>query len=305
MALALRIGIPRGLLYHYYGEVWADFFRRLGAEPVVSPETTRATVAAGGAVDEVCLPVKAFFGHAQTLAGRVDRLFLPRVVSTAAGHYTCPKIIGLPDIMRAVFPGGPPLIAPPVSLRDGSCGLWRAVAATGAALGRPALASLWAWRQAWRSRRPPQAAEVAPGARPRVAVAGHPYILYDRQISMDAVGRLAAMGLAVVPVDRVAPQAAERAAATLSKDIFWHYCRRLAGAALYLLAASPPLAGMVFLTSFACGPDSLVGELLRRRAERRGVPFLLLALDEHTAEAGVVTRLEAFADMLRRRQPWS
>lgn len=303
--MPLRIGIPRGLLYYYYGDVWCGFLRRLGAEPAVSPETTRAVVEAGGLVDEVCLPVKVFFGHARLLAAGVDALFVPRVVSAAAGRYSCPKIIGLPDIVRAKIPGGPPLIAPTVNLRRGGAGLYRAVAAVGAALGRSGPVSLYAWRLAWRQRRRHEAAVCGfvPGGRPQVVLAGHPYILYDRHVSMDIAGKLAAMGADAVPADRADPRAADRAAAALPKDIFWHYCRRLAGAALALLDASPPPAGMIFLTSFACGPDSLLGELLRRRAERAGVPFLLLALDEHAAEAGLVTRLEAFTDMLGRRKP--
>ncbi|MDR7868116.1 MAG: acyl-CoA dehydratase activase-related protein [Sporomusaceae bacterium] len=297
------VGIPRGLLYHYYGDIWSAFFRRLGAIPAVSPETTRAVIEAGNCIDEVCLPVKAFFGHARALADKVDLLFLPRVVSVAAGHYSCPKIIGLPDIMRAAFPGGPPLIAPTVDLRTGRGSLLRAITGVGGTLGRSPLYSLYAWQRAWRECRRPYTAAVGAADLPRVALVGHPYILRDRQISMDVTGKLAAMGVDVLTADRVDPRAADQAAAALPKNIFWHYCRRLAGAALAFLGASPPPAGMIFLTSFACGPDSLVGEQLRRQAGHRGVPFLLLALDEHTAEAGLVTRLEAFTDMLPRRRP--
>jgi predicted nucleotide-binding protein (sugar kinase/HSP70/actin superfamily) len=298
------IGIPRALLYYHYGDVWCNFLRRLGAEPVVSPETTRADVEAGGRIDEVCLPVKVFFGHAGALMTRADFIFVPRVVSAAAGHYSCPKIIGLPDIMRSAFPGGPPLVAPTVNLRDGWRSLWRAVADVGQLLGRSPLASLYAWQVAWRERRRPERAIcLTPAGKPQVVLAGHPYILYDRVLSMDVAGKLAACGTDVVMADRADPRAADEAADALPKDIFWNYCRTLAGAALAFLGASPPPAGMVLLTSSACGPDSLVGELLRRQAERRGIPFLFLTFDEHTAEAGVLTRLEAFADMLRRRAP--
>lgn len=297
--MAVRVGIPRGLLYYYYGEIWEEFFRRLGAEPVVSPPTTRDMVEAGGGVDEVCLPVKVFFGHARALADRADFVFMPRLVSAAAGQYSCPKMIGLPDVMASVFPGGPPLIAPTVNLRNGRRGLYAAVAGVGAALGRSALYSLYAWQRTWAGRRREEPGTAAGGG-PRVALVGHPYILGDRQVSMDITGKLAALGVDAIPADRVGARAAARAAARLPKNIFWQYCRHLAGAALALLDGERPPDGMIFLTSFACGPDSLIGELLGREAGRRGVPFLLLTLDEHTAEAGFVTRLEAFTDMLRR-----
>jgi len=296
------VGIPRGLLYYYYGDVWSAFLSRLGAEPTLSPETTRAVIEAGGRIDEVCLPVKAFFGHARILADKVDFLFLPRVVSVAAGHYSCPKIIGLPDIVRAALPGTN-LIAPTIDLRAGRGSLLRAITGVGETFGRSSLYSLYAWQRAWRQCRPVVGA-VGCGktGKLRVALIGHPYILHDRQISMDVAGKLAVMGVDIATADRVDPRAADQAAAALPKNIFWHYCRRLAGAALSFLGASTPPDGMIFITSFACGPDSLVGEQLRRQAGRRGVPFLLLAIDEHTAEAGLVTRLEAFTDLLRRRR---
>jgi hypothetical protein len=61
--LPIRIGLPRGLLHYYYGRVWENFFHELGAEVVVSGETTKAMLNYGGILDEVCLPVKAYFGH--------------------------------------------------------------------------------------------------------------------------------------------------------------------------------------------------------------------------------------------------
>ena len=65
----------------------------------------------------------------------------------------------------------------------------------------------------------------------------------------------------------------------------------------------PGIDGIIHLISFGCGPDSLVGELVERRAQRgRGFPFLLLTLDEHSGEAGLTTRLEAFVDTLEWRQ---
>jgi predicted nucleotide-binding protein (sugar kinase/HSP70/actin superfamily) len=46
----------------------------------------------------------------------------------------------------------------------------------------------------------------------------------------------------------------------------------------------------------------MVGKLIELEAKQRGVPYVLISLDEHTGEAGVFTRLEAFVDMLRYRR---
>ncbi|HMM21881.1 MAG TPA: acyl-CoA dehydratase activase-related protein [Selenomonadales bacterium] len=300
--MSVKVGIPRALLYYYHGDAWREFFRLLGAEPVVSGETTQATVAAGGGVDEVCLPVKVFFGHACELAGKVDYLFVPRIISLGAGQYSCPKMMGLPDLLKACYDGLPPLLD--MTVRWSRLGPWPAVAEIGRRLGKPAPAALWAWYRANRQGAGPAEASGAgggPAAGPRVALVGHPYLLRDRQVSMDILRKLRGMGVRLLLADAASAGDLPCFADRLPKKIFWHYCRKLAGAALALLHAAAPPDGLVFVTSFSCGPDSLIGEIIKSRAAERGVPFLLLTVDEHTAEAGFVTRLEAFVDMLSRR----
>jgi predicted nucleotide-binding protein (sugar kinase/HSP70/actin superfamily) len=55
------------------------------------------------------------------------------------------------------------------------------------------------------------------------------------------------------------------------------------------------------MVAFGCGLDALVGDLVERRIRKKGVPFCMITIDEHTGEAGVDTRLEAFIDMLEWR----
>jgi len=46
--------------------------------------------------------------------------------------------------------------------------------------------------------------------------------------------------------------------------------------------------------------DSMIGEVIERKIKNK--PFMMITIDEHTGEAGMVTRLEAFCDMLLRRR---
>ncbi len=52
----------------------------------------------------------------------------------------------------------------------------------------------------------------------------------------------------------------------------------------------------VVLTYFGCGPDSFGNQFLR---DELNEPCYVMQLDEHTADAGVITRIEAFADTVR------
>ena len=114
----MRIGVPRALSFFRFHPALETFFRELGAEVVVSPPTTRATLEAGlpYTVAETCLPVKLFFGHVQSLVGQVDVLLAPSIHRLAPESTNCAKLIGLPDMLQAAMPDLPPLIAPDVDL---------------------------------------------------------------------------------------------------------------------------------------------------------------------------------------------
>lgn len=314
----MRIGIPRALLYYHYYPLWQTFWQELGAEVVTSPPTTKEILDEGVlvAVAEACLPVKVFYGHAFHLAPQVEFLFVPRIVSAQPGTYICPKFMGLPDMLRHSGKRCPPLLTPTLDARSGSRAWERAFLSTGRVLGFGVKECRSAWRQAVTA----QARYVArlqegltpldvldnipSGEKPgvaRILLLGHPYNTFDRFVSMELVTRLRRRGYQVVTPEMLPCQLIEREARRLPKSLFWSLGRSLMGAGGYFMRAGG-VVGIVHVVSFGCGPDSLVGELLERQAHRHGrLPFLLLTLDEHTGEGGLVTRLEAFLDMIEWR----
>ncbi|MEG3070657.1 MAG: hypothetical protein RQM92_07405 [Candidatus Syntrophopropionicum ammoniitolerans] len=47
----------------------------------------------------------------------------------------------------------------------------------------------------------------------------------------------------------------------------------------------------------------MLNKFIELEAKQHGdIPFMTLMIDEHTGEAGMTTRLEAFVDMVRRRK---
>ena len=88
-----RVGIPRGLLFYRYFPLWKTFFEALDVEVIVSPPTTEATVRQGSKLlpGDLCLPVKIYFGHAESLKKEVDFLFVPRYISIESDSYMCPS----------------------------------------------------------------------------------------------------------------------------------------------------------------------------------------------------------------------
>jgi len=88
----------------------------------------------------------------------------------------------------------------------------------------------------------------------------------------------------------------------LPKRLFWTFSD-IALKAAHFLFKQGRVDGVLHLTAFGCGPDSLLNKFIELEAkQQRNIPFMTLMLDEHTGEAGVATRLEAFVDMVRRRK---
>ena len=83
--------------------------------------------------------------------------------------------------------------------------------------------------------------------------------------------------------------------------MYWANQLEMTGAAGHYLK-SDLIDGLITITAFGCGPDSLMIEDIKRKSKNFNKPLLNLTIDEHTGEAGFVTRLEAFCDMLFRKK---
>ncbi len=323
--MPVKIGIPRALLYYNFFPLWKTFFGELDAEVIVSALTTKAVLQEGVklSVDEACLPVKVAFGHVASLRDKADYIFIPRLVSVSPREYICPKFLGFPDMVRHCVPGLPEIIDTNINLYRREGDMFRQFKEIGgyisknprqiAAAYSTAVKELKRYNQLTEAGMPPEQAMNHHGPAPNpqpdgkengaVAVLGHPYNVYDAFINMGLLKRLKDSGINVVTADNVPEPAVNRYAGILNKRLFWTLGRRMVGSAYYFME-NPGIRGIIHVASFACGPDSMTGELIERRVRKSvKIPFLNLTLDEHTGEAGIVTRIEAFLDMINMQRP--
>ncbi len=68
-----------------------------------------------------------------------------------------------------------------------------------------------------------------------------------------------------------------------------------------VLYAREGLDGVIQLAPFTCMPEIVAESILPVVSEREQIPILSLFFDEHSGEAGVQTRIEAFVDLIKRR----
>ncbi len=135
-----------------------------------------------------------------------------------------------------------------------------------------------------------------------VALIGHPYNLYDIDISKDLLSLAKSLGMEVVTSDLLSEKEIDHEVSDLSKEIYWSSGREIVGSLFHFMSGG--VDGVIFLTSFKCGIDALLQEFIKRRLKVRGgpsLPLLILSLDEHTGREGLMTRLEAFRDVMEQR----
>ncbi len=72
------------------------------------------------------------------------------------------------------------------------------------------------------------------------------------------------------------------------------------GGAVYY--ARSGMSGVIQVFPFTCMPEIVAGAVLPAVSEDFDLPIMKLIVDEHTAQTGLITRLEAFVDLLARKK---
>jgi predicted nucleotide-binding protein (sugar kinase/HSP70/actin superfamily) len=291
----VKVGVPRALLYHRYGRFWEEFLAGLGAEVVVSRRTDKVLLQQGlsHVSSEICLPIKIMAGHIEELSGKIDVLFLPRLLWLEDKLYACPKMIGIVDIARMMFDNRLPVCAP--NIRGN---FWWPYLRAGMELCHDPVRVVRALRRARKYIPAHDRTPSFPAGEKRVALLGHFYNLDDDFISRPMVDTLAGHGYRICTKDEL-PEKVLRSRRGFARNIRWVYERELYNAFRFLV---DKVNGVCMIVSMGCGPDSLVAEFMREEAQQRDIPFLQLVIDEHTGTAGIVTRIEAFLELAERRQ---
>lgn len=310
------------MFYRYY-PLWQAFFKRLGWRVVVSDGIGKR----GNLIyfEDSCLPMKLLVTHSMDLVGKVEHLFVPRLVSLHPTYIMCPKFRGAPDIIRLAMEGKLSVIDEAIDLRERGASLLESFLRIGQRIGASKKESKKAFQEAssvyfrfkmeWLNRinllstreifemdipTPEGNGRKSPF---RVALIGHPYNLFDVDINKDILGLMKGLGMEIITSDSLSESEIDRQISDLSKEIYWSSGREIVGSLFHFLRDG--VDGMIFLTSFKCGIDALLQEFIKRRMriqKENDTPLLILSFDEHTGREGLITRLEAFRDVMEQKK---
>ncbi len=323
----MRIGIPKALMYYKLFPLWKTFLQELGIEVVTSDEGVYQILSKGVPYyEDSCLPLKLLIPHSQNLLGKVDAIFLPRLISLDGRYILCPKFRGAPDVLRLALKDKVEIWDGVIDLRQGKKGLHEFFLDMARRTGIDPKKIRRAYQKgldyyqvfnktlierinAMGTQEIFDPTSLTPslteeGYKFRVAFIGRPYNLLDPFINKDLLALAKGWGIKILTSDIIPFKERERMVSHLSKEIYWEAAREIVGSILSF-AERGDAEGIVLVTSFKCGIDALMQEFLKRTVgtNRRGdIPFMTLTFDEHTTVEGLRTRMEAFLDLISQRR---
>ncbi|MDW5299873.1 MAG: acyl-CoA dehydratase activase-related protein [Sedimentibacter sp.] len=295
----MKVGIPKGLLYNKYHPFLITFFGELGAEIITSADTNKDILDEGVkyCVDEACLPVKIFHGHVASIKDKCDVIVIPRVMQLRKNEFICPKFCGLPEMVINSIENMPISITEPIyATSKKSLYKWAKTAGKKVTSNNFKIKS--AFIKALNAQEKYHTGILDEGFDMKIALVGHSYNIYDNFINMNLVKKLNNLGIGVETMEFTNNLIIDLQIEELYKKPFWTFARENYGFAANAVKERK-VDGIIYVSSFNCGTDSVIIELIKSNIGN--FPLLILKVDEHTGEAGIDTRIEAFADMLERR----
>ena len=314
--LSKKVGIPLALQNWQLLPLFSRFFKELGCEVVVSSDSNKSTIRMGVELvaAQTCFPVKVAYGHiAELLNKGCDYIFVPSIVSMPRTYeqnttnHLCPYVQTMPYQIKATFEdrlGKTKLLTTAVRLGDGSKLVHRTLAELGRQLKasraeirravRTALEAQEGFEEALRRKGREILSQVGPGERLFVLVS-RPYNGCDTGMNLQLPKKLAEMGAEAIPMDMLDFARAELSDPELHGQMYWKYGQHILRAA-EIIRRDPRLYA-IYLSNFSCGPDSFLVSFFSDIMGDK--PYLQLELDEHSADVGVITRLEAYFESLK------
>jgi len=316
------VGIPRTMYTFENFQLWFHFFRELGYDVLLSPQTNRKIVLDGTdtVVSEPCFPIKVAHGHVKHLLDeKVDYIFLPNIINAESPQpkvesFMCPWGQTLPFVVRSApyFQRyHQKILAPTLHLREGRLAVAEEFAGYFRDLGLP-----------FKRRQLDQALDAGYAAHRRfvekvqaagrealeilgrtgeigIVLIGRPYNVNDAGVNLDVPKKLRDFyGVNVIPMDFLPVD--DISIEDINANMFWNYGRKILAAGK--ITRKNPALHIIYITNFKCGPDSYVKHFIGKASEK---PSLVLQFDAHSNDAGVMTRCEAYLDSKGVLRWWS
>jgi len=293
----MKIGIPKALYYYYFFDKFKFFFEKLGVEVVVSDDTNKDIIDSGSfyASDEMCLSLKIFLGHINNIKDKCDYILIPIIDNYGKEDQMCCNFLSLYDLVNNLF--NTKILTFKIDYKndykeiDGFIKI-------GKELGFNVSEIKKAYKYAVEEERKIKSKKVflnkqkLNSSKKKILLVSHAYNLYDTYISNDIIAYLEKNDIEILFSDCFDEVECNYLSKHLSNGLYWKYSKENIGS---IVKTHENIDGVIFLTAFPCGLDSLVNELVMRKISK---PYLNLIIDDLDSMTGIETRLESFVDIV-------
>ncbi len=298
-----KIGIPKALLYYYYNDLWIYFFKYLKLNVVYSNQSNKKILSDGErlAQDEACLSLKLYLGHVKDLINRCDYILVPRLYSVKKNEGVCTNFNALYDLVNNTFDN--------INILNYNIDLTKnenellGFLNLGKELGFSYINSYIAYKFAKekslenRIRREEKQKYNLTTNNTKILVAAHPYNLYDELVGKPIIDYLEDENITIIYSDRINHKIIDSECEKISTDIHWTHSKEVMASINYY---KDKVDGIIIISAFPCGPDSLANHLAIR--EVKNIPVLKLIMEDLNSDIGILTRLESFIDILKQKK---
>jgi predicted CoA-substrate-specific enzyme activase len=306
---ARTVGILRSFLTHSLYPLYSHFFDRLGFSIVLSDAIDQEGIAR--IESSFCLPAEITHGSFYNLLlKKPDYIFLPQVMQIPVPNVptyrrACVFVQGEPYYLRTTFRSdleqSPTVVLSPVLVMDTAYeAAETAIVAMAAGMGIAGEAARQAWKFASDKQRAFEDRLLDEGqkalrfldAHPEtfgIVLFGRPYSAFSDDANKGIAHKTASRGYLVIPLDML-----PASDFPVHEKMFWASGQKIMKAGQFT-KNHPALFGF-YVTNFSCGPDSFLLGYFRRLMGAK--PSLTLEVDQHTADAGIDTRIEAALDIM-------
>ncbi len=307
------VGVPRALMSMDLAPLLTGFLNALGLRVRYSPATNHKLIEKSVelAYTDSCFPLKLLHGHVAALVEEgADYILIPNAIRMGRKdgdedqRYSCPLVQAAPYIIRSVFSLDDRLLDPIIDLSQDDNLTITSLAGVAQRLGFDRNRGLQAGRTALEHLRRFEARLEEAGGRILSELATNPdaigvvllsraYNAQDSGANLGMAQELKKLGVIPIPLDYLPLNQVD--VREISDRPYWNYERKML-AASKLIAENDQLFGL-FLSNFGCGPNSIIQNMVEDIMG--GKPLGQIELDEHAAEAGYITRIEALVDTIR------
>ena len=296
----IKIGIPRAFHYYRYGVLWKSYFNKLGLNVILSPETNQEILSLGvnNTIDECCLSYKIYIGHVLYLLKKCDYLLVPRICDYGKKDKVCTRFNGTYDNLKQIITKSQ-LLHFNIEHTKYKYQFLELIK-LGFKFTINPIKIIYSYIYALKKQKKynlikeNEQKNKLNKPNKKILIISQFYNIKDKYISKYITEYLENNNITLLYSNLLDKKTAKLFSEYFSNTLYWKYSKEMMGSLYYY---KYQVNGIIFISTYPCGIDSLVNNLAIYK--NKEIPILNLLIDENITNLSLETKLESFIDIIK------